>query len=52
VAAVSLLGCVAAFVLAIHSRIRGERWNLLWIPLCAFPALGALVLVWGMLPGT
>ncbi len=49
-AAVGVLGSLAAFVTALVSRVKGERWNLLWIPLCTFPALAAFVLVWGALP--
>lgn len=53
VAAVGVLGSLAAFVMALVSTTaKGERWNLLWIPLCTFPALAAFVLVWGALPGT
>ena len=39
----AFLGSLAAFVLAIVARIRGERWLLLWMPLCAFPALVAFL---------
>jgi hypothetical protein len=52
VAAVSLLGCAAAFLLAIRVRVKGEQWNMLWIPLSTFPVLAGFVLIWGMLPGT
>ncbi|HEX3268429.1 MAG TPA: hypothetical protein VHQ98_10645 [Gaiellaceae bacterium] len=30
---------IAACATAIVALIRGERWRLLWVPLCAFPAL-------------
>jgi hypothetical protein len=39
VAAVGLTGSLAAFVLAIIAKVRHERWALLWLPLCLFPAL-------------
>ena len=41
-----LFGSVAAFVLAIVAGTRHERWRLLWLPLCVFPAI-ALFLVLG-----
>lgn len=46
VALVGLVGSLAAFVLAIIAKFRHERWVLLWLPLCAFPAF-ALFLVLG-----
>ena len=46
VASVGLVGSLAAFVLAIIAKVRHERWALLWLPLCVFPAF-ALFLVLG-----
>jgi hypothetical protein len=36
---VGVAAAIAACVTAIVALIRGERWGLLWVPLCAFPAL-------------
>jgi hypothetical protein len=43
---VALLASLPAFLSAAAARIRRERWTLLWLPLCAFPAC-ALFLVLG-----
>lgn len=40
---VGLLASLAAFVLALAVKIRRERWRLLWLPLCAFPAFVAFL---------
>jgi hypothetical protein len=40
------LGSLAAFVLALIAKAMHERWALLWLPLCVFPA-AALFLVLG-----
>lgn len=42
---VGLLASLAAFVLAIVATIKGERWTLLWVPLCAFPAFVAFLVL-------
>jgi hypothetical protein len=39
------LGSLAAFVAAIVAKVRHERWTLLWLPLCVFPALLAFVML-------
>jgi hypothetical protein len=36
---------LAAFALALAARIGGERWALLWLPLSAFPALVAFLIL-------
>jgi hypothetical protein len=38
IGSVGFVGSLAAFLLAIIARVRRERWALLWLPLCAFPA--------------
>jgi hypothetical protein len=38
IGSVGLAGSLAAFLLAMIARVRGERWALLLLPLCAFPA--------------
>ncbi len=45
VASVGVLGSLAAFGLAIVARVRRERWALLWLPLCLFPALFLFVML-------
>ena len=40
-----LLGSLAAFVLAIVVKVKHERWTLLWLPLCAFPAFLAFLVL-------
>jgi len=40
-----LFGSLAAFALAIVAKIRRERWTLLWLPLCAFPAFLAFLVL-------
>ena len=45
VALVGLMAALAAFVLAIVSTVKGERWGLLWVPLCAFPACVAFLVL-------
>jgi hypothetical protein len=42
---VGLLASLAAFVLAVVAKIRGERWTLLWAPLWAFPAFVAFLVL-------
>ena len=46
--AVSLAGGLAvslvAFVLAVAAKVQRQRWAPLWLPLCVFPALVAVVL--------
>lgn len=37
-ASVGLSGSLAGFVLAIIAAVRRQRWALLWLPLCVFPA--------------
>lgn len=44
-ASVGLLGSLAAFVLAIVVKVKHERWTLLWLPLCAFPAFLAFLVL-------
>ncbi len=36
---------IAACLMAIVAMLKGEVWALLWVPLCAFPALVVLVVV-------
>jgi hypothetical protein len=40
-----LLASLAAFALAVLAGVRHERWALLWLPLCVFPGLLALLLL-------
>lgn len=40
-----LLGSLAAFVAAIVAKVRHERWTMLWLPLCVFPALLAVLVL-------
>lgn len=42
---VGLVAAVAASVMAIVSLVKGERWTLLLVPLCAFPALLVFLIV-------
>ena len=37
IGSVGFLGSLAAFLPAIIARRRGERWTVLWLPLCEFP---------------
>lgn len=47
--AFAILGGLAtslvAFVLAIVAKVKHERWALLWLPLCLFPALLVVVVL-------
>lgn len=45
VALTGLVGSLAAFLAAIVARVRHERWSLLWLPLCVFPALLAFLVL-------
>lgn len=45
ITSVGVLGSLAAFVLAIVARVQRERWALLWLPLCVFPALVLFVML-------
>jgi hypothetical protein len=38
-----LLVSLVAFALAVVSKVKHERWTLLWLPLSVFPALLAIV---------
>ena len=40
-----VLGSLAAFLAAIVAKVRHERWTLLWLPLCVFPALLAFLVL-------
>ena len=44
-ALLGVLGSLAAFVAAIVAKVRRERWALLWLPLCVFPALLVVVVL-------
>lgn len=37
-AATGFLGSFAAFLVAIVAKVKHERWTVLWVPLCMFPA--------------
>jgi hypothetical protein len=39
--AAALAGCATAIV----ARVKGERWSVLWVPLCALPALVVFVVL-------
>lgn len=39
------VGSVAAFLAAIVAKFRHERWAVLWLPLCVFPALLAFLVL-------
>jgi hypothetical protein len=39
VAAVGVLGALAAFAMAVVAAVRRERWTLLWLPLSVIPAI-------------
>lgn len=49
VGAASLLGGLVAsltsFVMAVATRVRHERWSLLWLPLALFPTLLSVVVL-------
>ena len=45
VALTGFVGSVAAFLAAIAAKGRHERWTLLWLPLCVFPALLAFLVL-------
>lgn len=45
VALTGFVGSLAAFVAAIVAKVRHERWTLLWLPLCLFPALLAFLVL-------
>jgi hypothetical protein len=40
-----LVGSFAAFLAAIVARFTHERWAVLWLPLCVFPALLAFLVL-------
>jgi fluoride ion exporter CrcB/FEX len=42
-AVTGFLGSLATFLAAIVAKVRRERWTHLWLPLCVFPALLALL---------
>ena len=44
-AVTGFLGSLAAFLAAIVATVRHEQWTLLWLPLCVFPALLALLVL-------
>lgn len=39
------VGSLAAFLAAVVATVRHERWVLLWLPLCVFPALLAFLVL-------
>lgn len=45
IALTGLLGSLAAFLAAIVAKAQHERWTLLWLPLCVFPALLAFLVL-------
>lgn len=49
IVAVSLLGgllaSLVAFALAVTSRVKHERWAMLWLPLSLFPAILAFLML-------
>jgi hypothetical protein len=45
VAFTGFLGSLGGFVAAVIAKARRERWALLWLPLCVFPALLAFLVL-------
>ena len=45
VAAVAVLGSLAAFVLALDAKLGHEPWAWLWLPLALFPAMLVFVVL-------
>jgi hypothetical protein len=45
VAGVGAVAALGAFGLAIVVKVHDERWTLLWLPLCAFPAFLAFLVL-------
>lgn len=45
VAGVGLLAALSAFAFAIIAKVERERWTLLWLPLAAFPACVAFLVL-------
>jgi hypothetical protein len=45
VALAGFVGTLAAFLAAVVAKVRHERWALLWLPLCVFPALLAFLIL-------
>ncbi len=45
IAFIGCLGSLAAFLAAFVAKVRHERWTLLWLPLCVFPALLAFLVL-------